>query len=154
MGEQDTVLGIHVRGTDMKNNLGHPMPADAGEYIERAKELLQKNPQITKIFLATDENDVKAAFEKAFAGTGTVLFSNEAFRVWDDGAVKRTGVHELAVEHPRPLHKYLMGKEVLQDAWFLHKCNYLLCGHSNISNVAILWNDNQYKEIQCVEGKA
>lgn len=154
VGEQDTVLGIHVRGTDMKNNLGHPMPADAGEYIERAKDLLQENPQITKIFLATDENDVKAAFEKAFAGTGTALFSNEAFRVWDDGAVKRTGVHELAVEHPRPLHKYLMGKEVLQDAWFLHKCDYLLCGHSNISNVAILWNDNQYKEIQCVEGKA
>lgn len=150
----DGALGIHVRGTDMKNNLGHPMPADVTEYIERAKQLIATHDEITKVFLATDENNVKEAFEKEFANTRVTLFMNQAFRIWDDGAKKKTGIHETKVANPRPLHKYLMGKEVLQDAWFLHKCDYLLCGHSNISNVAIMWNDNQYKEIQCVEGRS
>lgn len=147
----DQVLGIHIRGTDMKNNLGHPMPADALTYLLRVKEFLKGHPAVNKIFLATDENDVKEIFERAFRGTTYTLFMNEAFRVWDTDADKKTGIHELKVENARPHHKYLLGKEVLQDAWFLHKCDYLVCGHSNIANVAILWNDNRYREIVRVE---
>lgn len=139
-------LGVHIRGTDMKNNLGHPMPADAQTYLRRVRAVLDEHPDIDSIFLATDENDVKEAFEKAFRDTSYTLFMNEAFRVWDTDADKKTGIHELKVENARPLHKYLLGKEVLQDAWFLHKCDYLVCGQSNITNAAILWNGNRYKE--------
>ena len=153
VSSSDQVIGVHVRGTDMKNNLGHPMPADAHTYLRRLKEFLKEHPTVNRIFLATDENDVKEAFEKAFRGTPYRLFMNEAFRVWDTDACKKTGIHELQVENARPLHKYLLGKEVLQDAWFLHKCDYLMCGHSNITNVAILWNGNRYKEIIRVEWK-
>ena len=144
-GEQ--TLGIHIRGTDMKNNLGHPMPADAQTYLKRTKEFLESHSDVNKIFLATDENNVKEEFEKAFGNTKYRLFINEVFRAWDTNEGKKTGVHELEIENPRPLHKYLLGKEVLQDAWFLHKCDYLMCGHSNITNVVIMWNANQYKEI-------
>lgn len=151
VSSSDQVLGIHIRGTDMKNNLGHPMPADAQTYLRRVKEFLKEHPTVNKIFLATDENDVKEAFENAFRDTSCKLFMNEAFRVWDTDADKKTGIHELQVENARPLHKYLLGKEVLQDAWFLHKCDYLICGHSNITNVAIMWNGNKYKGIVCIE---
>ena len=34
----NNILGIHIRGTDMKNNLGHPMPASVAEYIRRTGE--------------------------------------------------------------------------------------------------------------------
>lgn len=141
------VLGIHIRGTDMKNDLGHPMPADAQTYLKKVREFLKTHLDINKIFLATDENDVKEVFENEFRDTAYTLFMNEAFRVWDTDAKRKTGLHELKVENARPLHKYLLGKEVLRDAWFLHKCDYLICGYSNISNVAILWNENRYKEI-------
>ena len=144
------VLGIHIRGTDMKNDLGHPMPADAQTYLQKVIEFLKTHSDINKIFLATDENDIKEVFENAFRDTAYTLFMNEAFRVWDTDAKRKTGLHELKIENARPLHKYLLGKEVLQDAWFLHKCDYLICGHSNITNVAILWNGNRYKEIVCV----
>lgn len=151
--DSDHVLGIHIRGTDMKNNLGHPMPASIETYLEQTRELLRQHPEINKIFLATDENNVKEAYEKAFEGTVWTLFMNEAFRVWDRGEKRKTGVHETKVDNPRPNHKYLMGKEVLQDAWFLNKCEYLICGHSNITNVVMLWNQKRFKQVVCVEPK-
>lgn len=144
------VLGIHIRGTDMKNNLGHPMPAPVETYIEKTKEILKTYPEIDRVFLATDENDVKIAFETAFEEREELFFMNKAFRTWDTDCVRKTGIHELKVENARPFHKYLLGREVLQDAWFLSRCDYLICGHSNISNTAILWNHNRYKQIICV----
>ena len=147
VGKTDHVLGIHIRGTDMKNNLGHPMPASTKDYLAQTYQLLEQNPEITKIFLATDENNVKELYEKEFRDSRWTLFMNDAFRVWDRGEKRKTGVHETKVENPRPNHRYLMGKEVLQDAWFLCKCEYLICGYSNITDVAILWNQNRYKKI-------
>lgn len=146
------ILGIHIRGTDMKNNLGHPMPASVARYIQKTHEMLKKHPDISKIFLATDENEVKEAYIQEFGRGSIALFMNEAFRAWDDGQKRKTGLHEMKIDNPRPHHKYLLGKEVLQDAWFLSRCQYLLCGHSNITNVAILWNEGKYKEVVCVEG--
>lgn len=147
----NNILGIHIRGTDMKNNLGHPMPAPVSEYIRRTHEMLEKHPDISRIFLATDENEIKEAYEQEFEGSAATLFMNEAFRAWDDGHVKKTGLHEMKLDNPRPHHKYLLGKEVLRDAWFLSRCQYLLCGHSNITNVAILWNEGRYNEVVCIE---
>lgn len=149
--DSDHVLGIHIRGTDMKNNLGHPMPASIEDYLEQTWEVLQRHPEINKIFLATDENNVKEVYEQAFKNHDCTLFMNEVFRVWDRGEKTKIGVHETKVDNPRPNHKYLMGKEVLQDAWFLKKCEYLICGHSNITNVVILWNQKQFKQVVCVE---
>lgn len=147
---KDKVLGIHIRGTDMKNNLGHPIPATVATYVDRAMKILKENSDITKIFLATDECNVKETFEKVFRDTEWKLFMNAAFRVWDTGEEKRIGVHETKVEDARPLHKYLLGKEVLNDAYFLNKCDYLLCGHSNITNVVLLWNNNKFKQVVCI----
>lgn len=146
----DQILGIHVRGTDMKNNLGHPMPAAVQNYLDKAREILEEHPKITKIFLATDECNVIENFTEAFRDDKYHLFMNEAFRVWDTGEICKKGVHETQVEHARPNHKYLLGKEVLQDAYFLSRSDYLLCGHSNISNVALLWNNHQFKDVVCI----
>lgn len=150
-GEKDVVLGIHIRGTDMKNRLGHPTPAPVQDYLEKTYRLLQDHPEITKIFLATDENNIKELYEKQFRDSKWELFMNEAFRLWDHGEEKRTGVHETKLDNPRKLHKYLMGKEVLQDVWFLNQCDYLICGHDNVANVVILWNQDRYKQVICLD---
>lgn len=150
VSEGEKVLGIHVRGTDMKNNLGHPVPAAISAYLEHTKKFLEDDPEITKIFLATDEYNTIEAFKKEFQDTRWKLFMTDAFRVWDTGEKKRIGIHEIQVENARPMHKYLLGKEVLNDAYFLNKCDYLLCGHSNISNVALLWNHNKYEKVVCI----
>lgn len=150
VGPGGQVLGIHVRGTDMKNNLGHPMPASIQVFMERAMKILEENPSITKVFLATDEINVKEHFEEVFRNSGCSLFINDAFRVWDTGEEKHVGIHETEVLDARPFHKYLLGKEVLKDAYFLNRCDYLLCGHSNITNVVLLWNCNKFKKVLCI----
>ena len=40
------------------------------------------------------------------------------------------GIHEMNIVNERSYHKYNLGLEVLNDAWCLAKCDYLLCGHS------------------------
>lgn len=147
----DHVVGIHIRGTDMKNDLGHPVPAAVEVYLDKLKKLLADHPEIHKIFLATDENNIKERFEEEFRQSTYVLFVNEVFRVSDNGETLKTGIHELQVENPRLNHKYLIGKEVLQDAWFLNQCEYLVCGYSNVTNVVMLWNQGRFKQIICVE---
>lgn len=151
VSQNDHVVGIHIRGTDMKNDLGHPVPAAVEVYLDKLKSLLEENPQINKIFLATDENNIKERFEDEFHDSTYSLFVNEVFRVCDNGERIKTGIHELKIDNPRPQHKYLIGKEVLQDAWFLNQCEYLICGYSNVTNVVLLWNQGKFKQIVCVE---
>lgn len=151
VGKDDIVLGIHIRGTDMKNRQGHPTPAPTQAYLEKTFEMLENHPEITKIFLATDENNIKEIYEERFHNSERILFMNEAFRAWDHGGEHKTGIHEMRVEHPRQFHKYLMGREVLQDVYFLNNCDYLICGHDNVANVVILWKQNRYKQIMCLD---
>ena len=145
------VVGVHIRGTDMKNDLGHPMPAPTEKYLDEIDKLLQKDKEIQGIFLATDEKVIVEQFEQYFSGRCKV-FTNDAFRSEVQNVAHKTGIHEQKIENPRENHKYLMGVEVLNDAWCLSQCDYLVCGHSNISNVVILWNHHQFRQIICIEG--
>ena len=148
------VLGIHIRGTDMRNDLGHPVPAETQKYIEQAKRLMSQYPEIDRIFLATDEENILYLFEEMFGEKAQkpFVFWNPAFRnqrKQEQG--KATGIHEQKPEYEREHHRYRMGLEVLRDAYCLTRCDYLLCGHSNITNVVILWNNHRYKDIICLE---
>lgn len=143
-------LGVHIRGTDMRNDLGHPVPVTVEKYMEKAGDMLKDNPDLKVIFLATDEEDVIEKFQKKFSPKGIPVQYNDAFRA---GTRQRTGIHEMEVKTPRKQHKYRMGMEVLKDAWFLSKCEYLLCGHSNITNVAIIWNNHAYREVVCLDNE-
>lgn len=152
IGLSEHVLGVHVRGTDMRNDLGHPVPAAVDKYIEKAKEIIENHENIGRIFLATDEEDVICRFKEEFQKLNIAVVVNDAFRVKNDPDIQiKKGLHETKVENPRTLHKYRMGLEVLKDAWFLAKCDYLLCGHSNITNVVIIWNNHAFKDVVCLE---
>lgn len=141
------IIGIHVRGTDMKNNLGHPMPVTVEIYLQKLDDILKQDSSITDIYLATDEINVLERFEQEYQDRKVMLHYQDAFRVRDNGEGRKTGVHETKVEHARELHKYKMGLEVLQDAYFLSKCNYFICGYSNVTNAVILWNNHEYEQV-------
>lgn len=145
-------IGVHIRGTDMKNNLGHPIPAVTVRYIREVETLLQQDMEIQAVFLATDERKIVEIFQDHFKGKCRVVF-NEAFRSEEQTAFRQTGIHEQVIVNPRENHKYRMGMEVLRDAWCLSECDYLVCGHSNITNVVILWNNHRFWQIVCVEGE-
>lgn len=149
--KEDKVLGIHVRGTDMRNNLGHPVPAEISRYIEKTKIIISENREITKIFLASDEEDTITTFITELSEYPVHIFYNNAFRGGNEEiAGKKIGIHETKVVEARNLHKYRLGLEVLNDAYFLMKSDFLLCGYSNITNVAIIWNNDNYKDVFCI----
>lgn len=152
MPHMDRVIGVHIRGTDMKNNLGHPMPAHIGRYVKETEAVIQRDKTIQKIFLATDEKEAVECFQDYFRGRCEVIV-NEAFRSDEQNTAHKTGIHEQIIEKPRAHHKYKMGMEVLYDAWCLSRCGYLVCGHSNITNVVVLWNNHGFRKMICVEGE-
>lgn len=133
LGLTDTILGVHVRGTDRRKGApGHLMTSSANVYLKKAIELDQTY-HFSQVFLACDEIETVKMFQKTFKER--LLFS-DAYRVSANSA---NTVHIIKDESipPRPLHKYLLGREVLIDALLLARCGHLLCGPSNVSHAAI-----------------
>lgn len=151
ISEKGKVIGIHIRGTDMKNNLGHPVPAGTVKYLDTIKEILCNEKEIKYIFIASDELRIIEELKKEFKGKGYHLIINNAFRSEEQKNDKKIGLHEMKVDNERNNHKYRLGLEVLKDAFFLAKCDYLVCGHSNITNISIIWNNKQYKKVICLD---
>lgn len=138
------VLGIHYRGTDMRrvNNVDHFRTAALEKYIAEVSKYVERNPEIC-LFLATDEESVVDEFKSTFKG---LVRTTSSFRATDQNS---EAVHT-DEKHERKQHRYLLGLEVLRDAYFLSMCDSLLCGYSNVSSVAILWNGGKYKELKII----
>lgn len=135
-------LGIHIRGTDMYRQKGeHPRPSEKIKDIGYIKNIMNKH-KIDHIFLCTDTEKNIDMFRKEF---GNRVFFTKALRQRDDSY---TGVHrDERLNKKRQYHNFLLGKEVIIDMLVLSKCTVLLCGPSNVSFAAMIYNNNQYEEI-------
>jgi len=119
-----TTLGVHVRGTDFKRNYkGHPVRIEISDFVETVKNLL-KEKNYENIFLATDDSEAVREFRNEF-GT-LVSFYQDVVR--SDG--KETVMKSSS---DRKYHHYLLGREVLRDAWTLGHCDGLVAGLSQVS---------------------
>ena len=145
------VIGIHIRGTDMKNDLGHPVPAELGLYTSKLKQLII-DKGVKYVYLATDEKAVIKEISETIGENVDLIYQN-AFRSDKQDDAHRVGIHHQVSSDARYKHKYLLGFEVLKDAWCLSKCDYLICGMSNVTNVAVIWNNNCYKKIVCIKNE-
>ena len=132
-------LGVHIRGTDMNCTQGHNKPAELSCIIEKIRRTLKKTG-LENIFLCTDEESIKKEIEKIFEGK---VKSLEAYR--SKGG--NEGIHLESCGGQRENHHYLLGLEVLRDAYLLGKCRSLVCGKSNVAYSAIVFNNNEYKKI-------
>lgn len=125
--EGETVLAVHVRGTDF--NIGtknHPKVVTTQEYLEKTKELYAKG-KYDKVFLATEDENALKLFRQEF--NNNLLYYTDVFR---------TGNHISPHNTPdgRPLHYYKLGLEVLRDIYTLANCDSLICGLSQVSFAA------------------
>lgn len=131
-------VGVHVRGTDMKNTDAHPIPPSVLEVFSRIDKLFDEYGKMP-IFLCTDEVDVVKSFESKYK---EVRYSNSYRSV--DG---NEGIHLEQKRISREKHKYLLGKEVLRDAYCLSKCRILVAGKSNVAFAAMVMNENKYEKV-------
>lgn len=133
-------IGAHVRGTDMKNpGPGHYLQPTPGGVMQEIDAILEQNPD-AGIFLCCDEQSTIEQFKKKYNNRCLYL---DAYR--SQGGLYN-GIHKQSAT--RKNHHYLLGKEVLLDCLLLSKCNFLICGVSNVGNAAILLNNMQYDNVK------
>ena len=132
------VLGVHWRGTDKRNPPpGHRSFTPIESLLDAILEIKdRRNPDL--IFLASDEKGIRKQLEDA---TRLPIIVTDAFRL-DWGDVR--GLHTARIRHARKDHRYLLGLEVLRDAWLLSRCDFLVHGHSNVINAALLFRETPF----------
>lgn len=123
----EKVLGVHVRGTDFKQNYnGHPVSVGISEYLAEASKVFQEE-NYGRIFLATDDSEAVEMFKAKFEEK-VVFYQN----------VTRSGGNETVMHSAitRENHHYLLGLEVLRDMYTLAACDGLVAGLSQVSYAA------------------
>jgi hypothetical protein len=134
------VLGVMARGTEY--NLHHPMYGifDVNDYIKEIQKILETNPQITKLFLVSEDMEYITALYEAFPAS---YFIQNVFRRTDETMEYINRVHCWPnVSTKRDNHCKLLGEETIIQAKLLGKCDYLFGRLSGVFTGAVLWNDN------------
>jgi hypothetical protein len=135
-----TVLGVMARGTEY--NLHHSMYGifDVNDYIREIKEVLEENPQITKIFVVSEDTEYVNELRNAFPSSYSIP---DVFRRTDETMDYVNRVHCWPnVSTKREDHCRLLGEETIIQTKILGKCDYLFGRLSGILAGAVLWNDN------------
>ena len=120
-------LGIHVRGTDMKEKWrNHPIVGTTEEYLVAAKEEFSTG-KYEQILLCTDDQNVLDMFLESF---GDILI------YYSDVARTTGSVGVFIKDMEREQHRYKLGLEVLRDVYALADCDALVCGLSQVAFAA------------------
>lgn len=139
----EVVLGIMARGTEY--NLHHPMYGVFGvnDYIDRIHTILRGNPEITKLFIVSEDMEYVETIAKEFPNN---YFIPNVFRRTDEDMEYINKVHCWPnVSTKRPNHCRLLGEEVIIQTKLLGKCQHLVGRLSGIFAGAVLWNENLEK---------
>lgn len=107
-------LGVHIRGTDFNKSFNnHPVPVTVEEYVEKIQAGITKYGY-EQVFVATDD---KRCLEKIRGKFKVPL-------VYYDDVVRSENDKSVAFsKNDRKNHRYLLGLEVLRDAYTLVACS-------------------------------
>lgn len=131
-------LGIHFRGQEQKYATGHSFPPTEAQMFRYTDAIMAKY-HLNKIFLVTEDSEYLKIFIRRY---GDQVIYSDMFRTHGVNAYKL---------RPRPNHMYLLGREVLVDAYLLARCRGLLCGDSNVSEIARFINHGKYRVIYKID---
>lgn len=136
--EYTRILGVHIRGTDMISTKDHPHPPTIDDYIIAIQEELNIRVYNKILVCSDDENYIR----RLTLDFGHLIVTTNSYRSRD--AINPP--HHLVSD--RELHHFNLGKEVLRDMIFLSKVESLICCHSNVSMVAIIYNNGKYDNLK------
>jgi hypothetical protein len=114
------VIGLHIRNTDMKTDLGH--------YERALQRFLEREPS-AHVFLATDNRQVECQYQRRYKR----VFSTPKWFPDDSSAMHQNSTCR---------DKVLNGIEALVDMYLLAGCHYLIYpGGSTFSRMSRLLSD-------------
>jgi hypothetical protein len=117
-------LGCQIRLGDMVKT--HNVPNIEG-YWNKILNILNDNPQIEQIFLATDDDESIDFLSKK--STVPIIYQKNIYRTSSESPYER-------LNSERENHNYNLCREVLVDMLLLSKCDYFL--RSKISAVSLI----------------
>ena len=120
--KNNNILGIHIRGTDHAEEIP---PAKFDKYI---KVISAHLPNYHKLFVATDDNNLKAKLERLYPDK---IFFNEVERSNSGTAVHLNNALEDRIK---------LGLDVILDCFSLSACSKVILSPSNVSYAALLLN--------------
>ena len=118
------VLGIHFRGKEINTAPGHSFGPSPEQVVRHAARLLE-SCALDRIFLVTEE---QRYVDKLVRRYGKRVFFTDAFR--------SAGVNSYNLK-PRPMHRYLLGLEILADAELLALSTAILCSNTGVAAHAV-----------------
>lgn len=107
-------LGVHIRGTDFNKGFdNHPIPVTVDEYIEAISQAIIKR-KYEQVFVATD--DTRCLQELKQKINVPLVYYKSTMRTGGNKSVAYERIE-------RKNHNYLLGLEVLKDAYTLAACD-------------------------------
>ncbi len=146
-----SVLGVMARGSEY--NKHHPFYGSFGikEYIEEIKKIMQKHPEIDKIFAVSEDLEYVSQIKKEF---NDVYYMPDVFRRTDETQEYVDEIHYWCnVSTKRENHTKLLGEEVIIQAKLLGKCDHLFGRHSGVLAGAVLWGE-KIKHLHIIDENA
>lgn len=134
----DDVLGILCRGTDYtkRRSYGEHIQPNIKDVIKKTKEVLKKYPDIKKIYLATEDEEIYNYFKAEF---GNVLLENIQYK-YKYNSIEKQLLSDISVN--RADHNYNLAKEYLLSIYILSRCKYFIGGRTTGTKWAWIMADN------------
>lgn len=133
LDERGPALGVHARGTDMRNAKSHLAPPENHQLFRLVDRALERH-RFDSIFVASEDEGSLAAFVKRY---GRMVVTTDSFRTSARAKLSRMSSNVLE-------WRYVLGMQVIRDAWLLAHCEGLVSGSSNVSEHAQVINGNRY----------
>jgi hypothetical protein len=133
LSSSGVVLGVHARGTDMKTAKSHMAPPENHQLFRLVDQALERVP-FTSIFVASEDQSSLEAFVRRY---GARIVTTDSFRTAKRRKLSRMPSNVLE-------WRYVLGMQVIRDAWLLAQCEGLISGSSNVSEHAQVINANRY----------
>lgn len=124
--ENSEVLGVLCRGTDYleKRPKGEQVQPHWKDVIKEVKKMLKRHPEIDKIYLATEDDNIYNEFRKVF---GDKLLENSQYKYSYD---KKESDFLADIKVDRENHNYNLAKEYYLSIYILSKCKYFVGGRT------------------------
>jgi len=138
--KNEIVLGVVARGSEYNTHHGKLYGMfDANKYIKCIEDVLEKNKDITKIFVVSEEIDYIKKIEEKFEN---VYYMPNIFRRTDESEeYLNKNHHWMNISDKRENHTRLLGEECITQIKLLGKCDYISGRFCGLTAGGILWNE-------------
>jgi len=133
LGISENTLAVHYRGQEMRRTTGHRFPPKLSQ-LNSAIRWNFENHDFDEIFVVTEAQQYLHYLRRTW---GNRLNPSPSYRLSYRNSYK--------VKNPRRRHRYLLGLEALRDAILMSECGGIVCGHSNLSEAALMLGSEKMK---------